>query len=196
MKHKLRASSRSMRLPYSRAADRIHQFLESERKELPPVPQVMVRTIPENGRRSLYIASHIGRVLGMPAEDSRELVDRAYRSRDPAPIRLHHRWRLDDLVMWDDRCTMHRGTDFDDLRYTRDMHRATVSDIANTCEQEGVAIPHASLKFLRDEFAIQSAVLPQACENRAGSICPARPSLKNSWTWRLSKASGSSRFTA
>jgi alpha-ketoglutarate-dependent 2,4-dichlorophenoxyacetate dioxygenase len=39
---------------------------------------------------------------------------------------------------------MHRGTEFDDLRYTRDMHRATVSDIANTCEQEGVSIPVAS----------------------------------------------------
>ena len=39
------------------------------------------------------------------------------------------------LVMWDDRCTMHRGTEFDDLRWRRDMHRATVSDIANTCEQ-------------------------------------------------------------
>jgi len=36
--------------------------------------------------------------------------------------------------MWDDRCTMHRGTEFDDLRWRRDMHRATVSDIANTCE--------------------------------------------------------------
>jgi alpha-ketoglutarate-dependent 2,4-dichlorophenoxyacetate dioxygenase len=41
--------------------------------------------------------------------------------------------------MWDNRCTMHRGTDFDDMRYVRDMRRATVSDIANTCEQEGIA---------------------------------------------------------
>jgi hypothetical protein len=40
-----------------------------------------------------------------------------------------------------DRCTMHRGTDFDDLRYTRDTRRATVSDVANTCEQEGATIP-------------------------------------------------------
>ena len=40
--------------------------------------------------------------------------------------------------MWDDRCTMHRGSDFDDLRWPRDMQRATVSDVANSCEQEGV----------------------------------------------------------
>jgi alpha-ketoglutarate-dependent 2,4-dichlorophenoxyacetate dioxygenase len=45
--------------------------------------------------------------------------------------------------MWDDRCTMHRGTDYDDLRFHRDMQRATVSDIANTCEQEGVAVAAA-----------------------------------------------------
>jgi len=49
-----------------------------------------------------------------------------------------HRWRVSDLVMWDNRCTMHRGLAFDDLRYERDMQRATVSDIANTCEQAGV----------------------------------------------------------
>jgi alpha-ketoglutarate-dependent 2,4-dichlorophenoxyacetate dioxygenase len=43
--------------------------------------------------------------------------------------------------MWDNRCTLHRGTDFDDMRFVRDMRRATCSDIANTCEQEGVAVP-------------------------------------------------------
>jgi len=49
-----------------------------------------------------------------------------------------HRWRVNDFVMWDNRCTMHRGTEFDDLRWRRDVQRATVSDVANTCEQEGV----------------------------------------------------------
>ena len=46
-------------------------------------------------------------------------------------------------MMWDNRCTMHRGTDYDDLRYVRDMRRVTVSDVANTCEQAGVARPAA-----------------------------------------------------
>jgi hypothetical protein len=55
-----------------------------------------------------------------------------------------HRWRLGDLVMWDDRCTMHRGTDFDDLRWKRDMQRATVSDVANSCEPEGIGIEAAA----------------------------------------------------
>ena len=51
-----------------------------------------------------------------------------------------HRWRAHDLVMWDNRCTMHRGTDYDDLRWVRDMQRATVSDVANSCEQEGISV--------------------------------------------------------
>ena len=50
-----------------------------------------------------------------------------------------HRWRVYDLVMWDNRCTMHRGKGYDDLRWPRDMQRATVSDVAPTCEQEGIA---------------------------------------------------------
>jgi alpha-ketoglutarate-dependent 2,4-dichlorophenoxyacetate dioxygenase len=45
-----------------------------------------------------------------------------------------------DLVIWDDRCTMHRGMEFDDQRFARDMRRATVSDVAPTCEQMGLAV--------------------------------------------------------
>ena len=43
-----------------------------------------------------------------------------------------HRWRVHDLVMWDNRCTMHRGAEYDERRWKRDMHRATVSDIGIT----------------------------------------------------------------
>jgi alpha-ketoglutarate-dependent 2,4-dichlorophenoxyacetate dioxygenase len=141
MKRKLEGLVAEHALAYSRLRIGFTNFSEAERKELPPVPQVMVRTIPENGRKSLYIASHIGRVLGMSDEDGRTLVDQLIAHATQRQFVYTHRWRLHDLVMWDDRCTMHRGTQFDDLRYTRDMHRATVSDIANTCEQEGVAIP-------------------------------------------------------
>jgi alpha-ketoglutarate-dependent 2,4-dichlorophenoxyacetate dioxygenase len=48
-----------------------------------------------------------------------------------------------DLVIWDNRCTMHRGTDFDDLRWKRDMQRATASDVANSCEQAGISVAAA-----------------------------------------------------
>ncbi len=143
MKRQLEGLVAEHALAYSRRRTGFTNFSEAERKELPPVPQVMVRTIPENGRKSLYLASHIGRVFGMPAEESNALVDELIAHATQRRFVYTHRWRLHDLVMWDDRCTMHRGTAFDDLRYTRDLQRATVSDIANTCEQEGVAIPPA-----------------------------------------------------
>ena len=143
MKRKLEGLVPEHALAYSRLRIGFTDFSEAERRELPPVAQVMVRRIPENGRKSLYIASHIGRVLGMCDEEGRALVDQLITHATQRQFVYTHRWRLHDLVMWDDRCTMHRGTEFDDLRYTRDMHRATVSDIANTCEQEGVAIPSA-----------------------------------------------------
>jgi alpha-ketoglutarate-dependent 2,4-dichlorophenoxyacetate dioxygenase len=141
MKHQLEGLVAEHALAYSRMRTGFTNFSESERKELPPVPQVMVRRIPENGRKSLYIASHIGQVLGMSDAEGMALVDGLIALATQRQFVYTHRWRLHDLVMWDDRCTMHRGTEFDDLRFTRDMHRATVSDIANTCEQEGVAIP-------------------------------------------------------
>jgi len=144
MRRKLDGLVAEHALAYSRARMGFSDFTESERKELPPVPQVMVRTIVENGRRSLYLASHIGHIFGMRDDECRTLVDRLIAHASQRQFVYTHRWRLHDLVMWDDRCTMHRGTDFDDLRYTRDMHRATVSDVANTCEQEGIAIPMAS----------------------------------------------------
>ena len=116
-------------------------FQSDEAKRLPPVPQLLVRTIPQNGRKSLYVASHIGRIKGMGADDSEGLLQQLLAHITQRQFVHIHRWRPNDLVMWDNRCTMHRGTDFDDMRHVRDMRRATVSDIANTCEQEGVAVP-------------------------------------------------------
>jgi alpha-ketoglutarate-dependent 2,4-dichlorophenoxyacetate dioxygenase len=108
-----------------------------------PVPQLLVRTIPESGRKSLYLASHAGRILGMSEHEGRTLIDELVAHSTQRQFVYTHRWRVYDLVIWDNRCTMHRGTDFDDLRWKRDMQRATVSNVANSCEQEGVAIAAA-----------------------------------------------------
>lgn len=70
----------------------------------------------------------------MSDAQSEELFDALTQHATQPQFVLSHRWRVGDLVMWDNRCTMHRGTDFDDLRYKRDMARATVSDIGNTVE--------------------------------------------------------------
>ena len=118
-------------------------FSEEERQSLPPVPQALVRVIAESGRKSLYLASHAGRIFGMPEAEGRALIDQLIEHATRRQFVYTHRWRVHDLVMWDDRCTMHRGTAFDDLRFRRDVQRATVSDVANTCEQEGLSVAAA-----------------------------------------------------
>jgi alpha-ketoglutarate-dependent 2,4-dichlorophenoxyacetate dioxygenase len=131
-------------LATSRARTGFTSFTEEERRNLPLVPQVIARTLPENHRRTLYIASHAGSIIGMPNDEARALIDELIAHATQPQFVYTHRWRLHDLVMWDDRCTMHRGSAFDDLRWVRDMHRATVSDIANSCEQEGVPVPEGT----------------------------------------------------
>jgi alpha-ketoglutarate-dependent 2,4-dichlorophenoxyacetate dioxygenase len=128
-------------LMYSRARTGFTNFTAEEQVNLRPVRQVMIRTIPENGRRSLYLASHIGAICGMPDDATRALVDELIEHATQRQFVYHHRWRKHDLVMWDDRCTMHRGGDYDDLRWVRDLQRATVADVANTCEQAGIPPP-------------------------------------------------------
>jgi alpha-ketoglutarate-dependent 2,4-dichlorophenoxyacetate dioxygenase len=127
----------------SRAKLGFTNFSEEERQGLPPVPQVLVRTIPESGRKSLYLASHAGRIFGMPEQEGRALIEELLAHATQRQFIYTHRWRLHDLVIWDNRCTMHRGTEFDDLRWKRDMQRATVCDVANSCEQEGIKIEAA-----------------------------------------------------
>ena len=125
---------------HSRAKLGFTDYSDRERAALPPAQQVLVRTIPETGRRSLYIASHARRVIGMSDEEGRALLDSLMAHATQRQFVYTHRWRLHDLVMWDNRCTMHRGTEFEEQRWKRDMQRATVSDIGNTCELISTAV--------------------------------------------------------
>jgi len=124
----------------SRAKLGFTDFDENERKIFEPVPQVLARRLPDSGRMSLYVASHAGAIRGMPRDEALKLIDELIAHATQRQFVYTHRWRVNDLVMWDDRCTMHRGLEFDDQRYKRDMRRATVSDIAPTCEQMGLAV--------------------------------------------------------
>ncbi|MGB3432507.1 TauD/TfdA dioxygenase family protein [Achromobacter sp.] len=97
----------------------------------PPVRQVLVRQHRATGRRSLYIASHISGIEGMDDDTSRELIDELMAFATQPQFVYRHRWRANDLVLWDNRCTMHRGAGFDE-KYRRSMRRATVQDIGPT----------------------------------------------------------------
>ena len=141
MKRRLEGLVAEHSIATSRRKSGFTDFNADEAKRLPPVPQVLARTLPQSGRKSLYVASHAGRIFGMPEDEGRALLEQLIAHTTQRQFVYTHRWRPDELVMWDNRCTMHRGTDYDDLRWVRDMRRATVSDIANTCQQEGISVP-------------------------------------------------------
>ena len=144
MKQRLRGLVAEHAIMHSRKKLGFTDFSDEENQMLPPVPQVLVRRHAGSGRMGLYLASHAGRIFGMPEEEGKALLQQLIEHATQRQFVYTHRWRLHDLVMWDNRCTMHRGKGYDDLRWPRDMQRATVSDVAPTCEQEGVAVPAAA----------------------------------------------------
>ena len=112
---------------FSRARIGFTDWSEEERAKMAPVPQVLVRTHPGSGRQSLYLSSHAGRIRGMEEPEARMLLlDLTEHATQPAFV-FTHRWTVGDLVMWDNRCTMHRAREYDESQ-VRDMHRTTVSD--------------------------------------------------------------------
>ncbi len=109
-------------------------YSEEERAALPPVPQRVVRTHPGSHRKTLYIASHASHILGRPVADGRlMLMDLIEHATQPKFVHAH-RWQQGDLVIWDNRCTMHRARPFDTTK-TRDLRRVTTRDVASTLEQ-------------------------------------------------------------
>ena len=119
---------------HSRALIGFTDFTDEERAAMPPVPQRLVRRHPGSGRKTLYLASHASHVVGWPVPDGmlliRELIEHATRPE----FTWRHRWRVGDLVMWDNRCTMHRGRPFDETQ-PRDLRRITTQDSASTLDQ-------------------------------------------------------------
>jgi alpha-ketoglutarate-dependent 2,4-dichlorophenoxyacetate dioxygenase len=144
MKQRLRGLVAEHAIMYSRKRLGFTDFSDEENQALPPVPQTLVRRHPGSGRMGLYLASHAGRIFGMSDSEGQALLAQLIEHATQRQFVYMHRWRVHDLVMWDDRCTMHRGTPYDDLRWPRDLQRATVSDVAPTCEQEGVQVPVAA----------------------------------------------------
>jgi alpha-ketoglutarate-dependent 2,4-dichlorophenoxyacetate dioxygenase len=105
------------------------EFSPEEEALLPGAVHPLVRTIPRSGRRSLYVASHAARIVDWPIPDGRlllrDLIEHATR---PAFV-YRHAWRVGDLVVWDNRATMHRATPYDDARDRRDLRRVTTLDV-------------------------------------------------------------------
>lgn len=105
------------------------EFSAEELERLKGAHHPLVRCLPRAGRKSLYLASHAGRIMQMSLPEGRlmlwELMQHAVQ---PQFVYRHH-WRDGDLVIWDNRCTMHRATPFDDSKYRRELRRVTTLDL-------------------------------------------------------------------
>jgi alpha-ketoglutarate-dependent 2,4-dichlorophenoxyacetate dioxygenase len=139
MKRKIEGLVAEHAIAYSRAKLGF-AMTENEQRALPPVRQALVRHHPASGRTSLYLAAHAGRIVGMTDPAGRALLAELMEFATQRQFVHTHRWRTNDVVMWDNRCSMHRGRPFDDQRWKRDAQRATVEDVANTLEQEGIRV--------------------------------------------------------
>ncbi len=125
-------------LMYSRGSLGMMEFTADERVMFKPVRQRLVRRHPVTGRKSLYLSSHIGGIIGWPVPEARAFIrDLTEHATQPQFVYVH-KWRCHDLVMWDNRQTMHRVRRFDETK-VRDMHRTTVAGDAPTVEQAQVA---------------------------------------------------------
>ena len=98
------------------------------------MPQRLVRRHPGSGRRSLYVASHAERIVGWPLPEGRLLIAELIAHATQPRFVYSHAWRVGDLVIWDNRCTMHRGRPFDETE-VRDLRRVSTRDVGSTLEQ-------------------------------------------------------------
>jgi alpha-ketoglutarate-dependent 2,4-dichlorophenoxyacetate dioxygenase len=104
-------------------------FSDSEKHQLQGAEHPLVRTNPRTGRKSLYLASHASRIVGWPVPEGRLLLRELTEHATQRRFVYRHRWRVDDLVIWDNLATMHRGVAFDDTAHRRELRRVTTLDV-------------------------------------------------------------------
>jgi alpha-ketoglutarate-dependent 2,4-dichlorophenoxyacetate dioxygenase len=122
-------------LMYSRGSLGFLDYTDEEKQLFKPVLQRLVRTHPVHGRKSLYLSSHAGAIKGMTVPEARLLLrDLTEHATQPEFVYVH-KWTLHDLVMWDNRQTMHRVRRYDQSQ-PRDMRRATVAGTQPTVAQQ------------------------------------------------------------
>jgi alpha-ketoglutarate-dependent 2,4-dichlorophenoxyacetate dioxygenase len=109
-------------------------FTDEERARFAPVRQKLVRRHPLTGRKSLYLSSHAGSIVGWPVPEARFFLRDLVEHATQRQFVYAHRWQVGDLVMWDNRQTMHRARPFP-ANEPRDMRRTTLMGDAPTVAQ-------------------------------------------------------------
>jgi alpha-ketoglutarate-dependent 2,4-dichlorophenoxyacetate dioxygenase len=104
-------------------------FSKDEEDALKGAIHPLVRTIPRSGRRALYVASHASRIIDWPVPEGRLLLRDLIEHATQRQFVYRHAWSVGDLVIWDNRCTMHRATPFEDTKHRRELRRVTTLDM-------------------------------------------------------------------
>lgn len=112
---------------YSREQLGFDAFSPEEIERCKPVRQRLVRRHETSDRVSLYLSAHAGRIEGWPTPEALMLLRDLNEFATQRKYVYSHKWTVGDLVMWDNRCTMHRGRSYEDQKYPRDMRRVTVT---------------------------------------------------------------------
>jgi alpha-ketoglutarate-dependent 2,4-dichlorophenoxyacetate dioxygenase len=120
---------------HSRGSLGLLDYSDEEKEMFKPVRQSLVRVHPVTRRKSLYLSAHAGGIIGMPAPQARILLKDLNEHATQTKFVYVHKWQVNDLVMWDNRQTMHRVRRYDETR-PRDMRRTTVAGDAMTAPQE------------------------------------------------------------
>jgi alpha-ketoglutarate-dependent 2,4-dichlorophenoxyacetate dioxygenase len=126
-------------LIYSRGLLGFSEFTEEERATFKPVRQRLVRRHPLTGRKSLFLASHAGTIVGWPMPEARAFLRDLIEHATQRQFVHAHQWRQHDLVIWDNRQTMHRARRYNETGEVRDMRRTTIAGEAMTVQQEQAA---------------------------------------------------------
>jgi alpha-ketoglutarate-dependent 2,4-dichlorophenoxyacetate dioxygenase len=122
-------------LIYSRGQLGFDELSEEEKASFVPVRQRLVRSHPVTGRKSLFLSAHIGTILGWPVPEARAFIRDLAEHATQREFVYTHRWQAHDLVMWDNRQTMHRAWRYNDTKEARDMRRTTIRGDAETVQQ-------------------------------------------------------------
>ncbi len=128
MKRRIEGRRAIHNLDFSRTRRHGEDLLTAEQKaKVPPIAHPIVRTHPETGRKAIFLGDHAEEIEGLPYDEGRALIEEINAMITPPERVYSHRWSPRQCMVWDNRCTLHRATGFDEARLKRVMRRCTIN---------------------------------------------------------------------
>jgi taurine dioxygenase len=128
MKQRIEGRRAIHNLDFSRTRRHGEDPMTAEQKaKVPPIAHPIVRTHPQTGRKAIFLGDHAQEIEGMDYDEGRALIEELNRLITPHGQVYTHTWRPRECIVWDNRCTLHRATGFDEVRHVRVMRRCTIN---------------------------------------------------------------------